>query len=61
MEYFVTWYITAWEAITVLNIATEQQDVFLLLQKLRIKLDKPLTLSLEVWLVLHNQIEGRLW
>ena len=54
-------YITAWEAITVLNIATEQQDVFLLLQKLRIKLDKPLTLSLEVWLVLHNQIEGRFW
>ena len=54
-------YITAWEAITVLNIATEQQDVFLLLQKLCIKLDKPLTLPPEVWLVLHNQIEGRFW
>jgi len=54
-------YITAWEAITVLNTATEQQDVFLLLQKLCIKLDKPLTLSPEVWLVLHNQIEGHFW
>ena len=59
----MTHYNNAWGAVTVLNTATKCQDIFLLLQKLCVNSTGQTlnSISLEVWLVLHNQIVGCFW